>query len=64
MMEHLINMLLDDDHGLSTEAFTALVEYVDAADISAEERTRLHSILECCNVQDDRWHLPEGGVEL
>jgi len=58
-MKELIKALLDDDHGVSEFGYTTLYEYV-GANIIEPERTECLNLLDCANIQDDRWTFPKG----
>ena len=58
MTERLIRALLDDDHGISTDAYDALMNWLSchrAGSLELAER-----ISEVAEATDGRWYIPEG----
>jgi hypothetical protein len=51
----LIQILLDDDQGVSTEAYNAILCWLEDHDLPLAKR--LDSVIDAA---DDRWFIPEG----
>jgi hypothetical protein len=51
----LIQILLDDDQGVSTEAYDAILRWLEGHDLSLAKK--IDSVIDTA---DDRWFIPEG----
>ena len=51
----LIQILLDDDQGVSTEAYNAILQWLEGHDLALAKRLDL-----AVDTADDRWFIPEG----
>jgi len=58
MLTHLIQTLLDDDHGISTEAYDALMNWLLCHKHGSVELANL--ISDAAEACDGRWFIPEG----
>jgi hypothetical protein len=52
----LIHALLDNDEGISTEAYDALINWL-ACEVSLQLAEQIQDVVEAT---DGRWYLPEG----
>lgn len=59
MLTNLIQTLLDDDHGISTEAYDALLSYLSESEVGYVNALakRISDVAEAI---DGRWFIPEG----
>ena len=51
----LIQTLLDDDQGVSTKAYNAILDWLEGHDLALAKRLDL-----AVDTADDRWFIPEG----
>lgn len=62
-MKRLIEALLNDDHGISEEAYNALADLIDSMllknVIKEKEYMELHEIIMQANGTDGRFYIPE-----